>query len=70
MGLDMTMSLNVRRVLGSACFLFTAVFAAMFTLVAISKITVLSPVVVFALALYGGTAATLFVAGRALFRRR
>ena len=66
----MTMSVNVRRLLGSACFVSAAVFAAMFLLVAVEKITVLSSVAVFALVLYGGTAATLFVAGRALFRRR
>ena len=66
----MTMSVNVRRLLGSTCFVFAAVFAAMFSLVAVEKVTVLSPVVVFALALYGGAAVTLFVAGRALFRRR
>jgi hypothetical protein len=64
------MSVNVRRLLGSACFFLAAVFAAMFLLVAAEKVTALSPVAVFALALYGGTAATLFVAGRALFRRR
>ena len=66
----MTMSVNVRRVIGSACFLFAAVFAALFTLVAVSKITALSPVVMFALVLYGGAAVTFFVAGRALFRQR
>ena len=64
------MSVNVRRPLGTACFLFGAVFAVMFTLVAISKFTALTTVVVFALVLYGGTAVTLLAAGRALFRRR
>lgn len=66
----MTMSVNLRRLLGSTCFVFAAIFAAMFLLVAVEKITVLSQVVVFALVLYGGVAVTLFAAGRALFRRR
>ena len=63
-------TVKVRRLLASACFLLGAVWAAMFALVAVTKITAPSPVAVFALALYGASAATLFLAGRLLFRRR
>lgn len=66
----MTLSLNVRRVLGAVCWFCATLFAVLFLLVAVEKITVLTPVVVFALVLYGGTAVVLFLAGRALFRRR
>jgi len=63
------MSVNVRRLVGSACFLFASMSAVMFTLVAVSKISVLSPIAVCALVIYGGAAVAFFVAGRALFRR-
>lgn len=65
----MTMSLNVRRLLASACIVLGLLFALLFVLVAVSKITVLSVVSITALALYGGTACTLFLAARALLRR-
>ena len=65
----MAMSLHVRRLLGSMCFLLGALFAALFVLVAVSKFVALSVVAVTALVVYGTTAVTLFLAGRALFRR-
>lgn len=66
----MTSGITTRRVLGVACFVFGLLFAAMFLLVGVTKITVLSPVAVVALVIYGGTSATLLLAGRSLFRQR
>lgn len=63
------MSANLRRVLGSACFLLSAVWAAMFLLVAVTKLTSPGWVPVAALVLYGASAATFFLAGRQVFRR-
>ena len=66
----MVMSMEARRVLGAMCFLMGALFAAIFALVAISKVTALSGVAIAALVLYGAGAVTFIVAGRALLRHR
>lgn len=62
------MSANPRTLLGSVCFVLSAVWAAMFLLVAVTKLTSPGWVPVLALVLYGVSAAAFFLAGRRLFR--